>query len=79
MATTTIGYREPRGAILARIRAGFARLVGVLDDITNAHYCSHEIQRLMSLSDEELARQGLKRQEIVHHVFDRVMDHSRRG
>lgn len=79
MATTTIGLRQPRGGILAGIRAGFTRLVELFEDISNAHYLSSEIQRLMALSDDELARQGLQRQDIVHHVFDRTMRHPRRG
>lgn len=71
--TTTITPREGLGGGFARIASGFRQVVAFLDSVADAHRCSLEAQRLMALSDEQLAGHGLKREEIVHHAFRRVM------
>jgi len=74
MATTTaLTVRETVEGGLARIGAGFAQLMGFFHTVSNAHRCSLEAQRLMALSDDQLARHGLKRDEIVQHAFRTVM------
>jgi hypothetical protein len=46
------------------------RSIGVFFiNMTNAAQMSHEIERLMAMSDGELARRGLRREDIVRHVF----------
>lgn len=73
MATTTISVRETVEGGFARLGAGFAQLMAFFYAISSAHRCSLEAQRLMALSDAELARHGLKRDEIVQHAFRSVM------
>lgn len=57
-------------------RAPFAslgqKLLGILEILSNGSRlagAAKEAERLFSLSDAELARRGLKRDEIVQHVF----------
>ena len=72
MTTTTIQTTPPRDAgtaILARIRAAFAAVMRFLGDLSNARRCAAQAERLMALSDSELARLGLKRDEIVAYAF----------
>jgi hypothetical protein len=72
VATTTIQTaprRDVGKAVLARIGAGFAAVMRFLCDLSNARQRALEVQRLVALSDAELARRGLKRDEIVHYVF----------
>jgi hypothetical protein len=72
VATTTIPstpLRDAGKAIAARIGAGFAAVMRFLCDLSNARQCAAEVQRLMALSDAELERRGLKRNEIVTYAF----------
>ena len=76
MATTTLQTTPRRDAgravlarIGARIGAGFAAVMQVLCDLSNARQCAAEVQRLMALSDAELERRGLRRNEIVTYAF----------
>ncbi len=71
--TTTITVRETVEGGLARIGAGFAQLMAFFETVSTAHRCSLEAQRLMARSDDELARHGLRRDEIVQHAFRRTM------
>ena len=73
MATTTITLRETLDCGVARIRAGLGELMEFFSTLSNAHQCSLEAQRLMALSDDQLARQGLRRDQIVQHAFRRIM------
>jgi hypothetical protein len=73
MATTTITFRETLDGGLARIRAGFGEVMAFFHTLSNAHECSLEAQRLMALSDAELARHGLRRDQVVQHAFRRIM------
>ena len=76
MATTTIQIaprRDAGRAALARIGAGigagFAAVMRFLCDLSAARQFAAEVERLMALSDAELARRGLKRDEIVNYAF----------
>jgi hypothetical protein len=80
VATTTIRTtprRDAGKAVLAKIGAGigagFAAAMRFLCDLSNARQCALEVERLMALSDAELARRGLKRDEIVRYVFRNYM------
>jgi hypothetical protein len=80
VATTIIRNaprRDPGKAVLARIGAGigagFAAVMRFLCDLSNARRCALELERLTSLSDAQLERRGLKRDEIVHYVFRNYM------
>ena len=54
------------GAGLRRFFAGIGH--GIMTGST-AHHRYEQVQRLQAKSDAELADLGLKRDEIVHHVF----------
>ena len=69
MATAVIEPRNTGRAVLAKVRSAFGRMSGFLSTIATARSCALETERLMALSDRELARLGLKRGEIVQHVF----------
>lgn len=67
MSTTTL-TRAPFQTIAASIWTAGAFCAGVLTDMNRAIALSHEVQRLSALSDARLARQGLRRDQIVSHV-----------
>ncbi|MBD3678400.1 MAG: hypothetical protein HUJ27_08360 [Rhodobacteraceae bacterium] len=46
-----------------------ARIVAALDAYAEVKSRSAELDRLMALSDEELAARGMRRDEIPHYVF----------
>ena len=80
MATTILRNAPRRGpgkAVLARIGAGigagFAAVVRFLRDVSNARRFALEAERLTALSDAELARLGLRRDQIVRYVFRNTM------
>jgi hypothetical protein len=80
VATTIIRNAPRRDAgksVLARIgtatAAGFAAVMRFLCDLSEARRCALELQRLTALSDAELARRGLRRDQIVHYVFRNPM------
>ena len=54
----------------AKIAAVFAEIGGFLVRVSEANSRVREMDRLNAMSDEELARMGLKREDIVLHVFD---------
>lgn len=58
----------PAGSVFD-IRAVLRAIGSFLISLTAAARMSHEIERLMSMSDSELSRLGLRREEIVRHVF----------
>lgn len=47
------------------------RLAGFVHDFGAAVRASHEVEYLLDCSDVELERRGLRRSEIVPHVFGR--------
>jgi len=72
VTTTTIRTTPPRDtgrAVLDRIGAGFTAVMRFLCDLSNARRCAAEVERLMALPDTELARLGVKRDEIVSYAF----------
>ena len=72
MATTTISSaprRHAGSAVLAAIGTGFVAVARFFCVLSKAHRCAQELERLTALSDADLARRGLKRDEIVSYVF----------
>jgi hypothetical protein len=72
MATNIIRSTQPRDGgrtILSAIGAGFTSFMKFLCTVSMARTCSMELGRLSKLSDGELAKLGLRRDEIVQHVF----------
>lgn len=68
MANTALNITAPV-SILNILSAPFVAFGNALVSLAEASSRTEEIQLLQSLSDEELAARGLKRNEIVQHVF----------
>lgn len=66
MADISFGHRVERPSIWARI-GNFLELIAT----SNARV--RKFERLNAMSDEQLAAQGIKREDIVHVVFRDVM------
>jgi hypothetical protein len=71
--TTTDIITTARPAILPRLAAGFASFMTALASYSTAAACARECERLMALSDEQLAARGLTRDGIVRHAFARYI------
>lgn len=65
MAMTNTAY-APRTNVFAQIGS---RIMNGLVAMAEANGRVKQIDRLQSMSDAELAGRGIKREEIVHHVF----------
>ncbi|MEQ9449562.1 MAG: hypothetical protein RLN70_11770 [Rhodospirillaceae bacterium] len=65
MAMTNTAY-APRTNVFGQIGH---RIMNALVAMAEANGRVKQIERLQSLSDAELASRGIKRDEIVHHVF----------
>ncbi len=68
MANTALNITAPV-SILSILSAPFVALGNALIAMGEASSRTEEVQLLQSLTDEELAARGLKRDEIVRHVF----------
>ena len=66
MASITQNTPLPSRSLFGRF---FDQIVDILDEAAAASGRVREIERLQSLSDDELAQRGLTRDGIVHHVF----------
>ncbi|MGV6812125.1 MAG: DUF1127 domain-containing protein [Brevirhabdus sp.] len=63
---TTTTPHLPLGKILSAPLRGLGRfLVRIMESNSRVQ----AVEKLNSLSDDALARRGLKREDIVHHVF----------
>ncbi|GGL69276.1 hypothetical protein [Wenxinia marina] len=67
--TATDGFTAPRPRIGTRIASFFTMLMEARAIALRIDERQAEMQRLMSLSDAELARRGLHRHDIPRHVF----------
>jgi len=67
--TQTLAPLSPLAALKRSVGAIFTGLVNVSE--ANPRYL--QIQKLQALSDEQLAKKGLKREDIVMHVFGHWM------
>jgi hypothetical protein len=65
------------GAVFAQVRDGFGRaLHGIgagFEAFLTARSRMHQIERLNAKSDEQLARMGLRREDIARHVFRDIL------
>jgi len=59
-------YTPPRGFFLGRV---FRAIGTALITLTEANARVRRAEELQSLSDAELAKRGLKREDIARHVF----------
>jgi hypothetical protein len=67
--TQTVSTWSPFAALKRSLSAIFMGLANVSE--ANPRYL--QIQKLQALSDEQLAKKGLKREDIVMHVFGHWM------
>ncbi len=68
MANTTVNM-SARLSDAAPIRNPFAAIFKALVYIAENNPQMKQVQALAELSDEQLAKRGLERQDIVRHVF----------
>ncbi|WP_254695308.1 DUF1127 domain-containing protein [Oceanicola sp. D3] len=69
MATQATDVQYSRPSFMARVGAGFDRVLSALVSLAEANPRMKAVSRLSAMSDEELAARGLKREDIVRHVF----------
>ncbi len=64
----TISYTDtyPKAPLFTRMVEGFANWI---DTFAENHPRLRAVKALQALSDTQLAERGIKREEIVHHVF----------
>lgn len=67
--TQTVNVRSPFAVITRSLSAIFTGLISVAE--ANPRY--KQIQHLQALSDEQLAAKGMRREDIVMHVFGHWM------
>ncbi|WP_071672417.1 hypothetical protein [Nioella nitratireducens] len=70
MASIDYAHSGTHTSIFARIGAAIARAA---TNYVEARSRAGEISRLQSMSDAELARMGLKRDDIARHVFRDIL------
>lgn len=61
------------GALRGARPSILTRFLNVMENIALASPRMRQIERLSAMSDEQLESRGLKREEIVQHVFRDVM------
>jgi hypothetical protein len=71
MAQNTLAAQAPIN-VASLLAAPFKAVFRGLVAIAESNQQVREAQFLLSLSDEELAARGLKREDVVHHVFVRT-------
>ncbi len=59
-----------RRPLIDRIGAGFTMIFETLARTSRGARCAREAERLSALSDAQLARMGLKREDIIRHAFE---------
>lgn len=69
---TTTGYQGR--SFFASLRAAGHWVADVFGATAEAVRCAREVERLSAMSDAELARRGIKRQEIVNHAFRTLVE-----
>lgn len=67
-ATQTLTQNPIRVMIAAAVRLGSGTL-DVLDILTTSYARGRQLEQLFDMSDSELATLGIRRDEIVRHVF----------
>lgn len=66
-------FRHQKNSPFESILDFFAGIGEFFNRIFNAVQCSNEVSYLMSLSDAQLAKRDLKREDIVDHVFKKYL------
>ncbi len=63
----------PRPSLLARVGNALTKLMVTMAEASHAGKCAALAQRLHAMSDEELEKVGISRDEIVHFAFRRYL------
>lgn len=69
LTNTMTGHENPVRSLLDTISAALTRTVLAMAESSRAGKGAREYQRLSALSDAELARIGLRRDDIMRHAF----------
>ena len=69
MTTYTTTNASPIRSAFAPVLAAGRGLYGLLATTARAARCAREAERLFAMSDAELARLSLRRDQIVQHAF----------
>ncbi len=69
MATQATDIQFARPGFMARVGAGLDRVLTALVAMAEANPRMKAVKRLSEMSDEQLDARGLKREDIVRHVF----------
>lgn len=72
ITATHTTFSRQAGSALRGFGAG---VVGVVSSFAAARRAAAELQRLNTLTDAELARDGLTRETLVNRAFDRYLAH----
>jgi hypothetical protein len=73
MAMQTTSHATSDFSALRSGRDWLFRVGSFIASMSSAVACAREAERLMQMSDEELARRGLSRDGIVQHAFAKHM------
>jgi len=60
-------------SLLQRIGNGFVKWLEAVMEASQANRCRLEAERLELLSDDDLAKMGLRRDQIMLHAFQRFL------
>lgn len=74
MTHTITAKPDPRNS-LSWPRAALESVISFLAETSQAMACAREAERLSRLSDTELYRLGVKRDEIIQHAFRGFIGH----
>jgi hypothetical protein len=75
MSTTTNAPRSGAARWLARLGDRLGEAMDAVASASDAMRCKREAERLLALSDAELATLGLTRDRVVQHAFRRYLGH----
>lgn len=67
--TAQLSSTEPVRSITGTIFNWAGQVYDVLCKTGHAAQCAREAERLLALSDQELAKRGLQRDEVIRHAF----------
>lgn len=73
MATQTTNIHAPAGSLRASFRAFFSAIGRAMIAASENSSRMKQVEALNALTDAELKERGLKREDIVPHVFQDLM------
>lgn len=70
---SVLNHEAPRSSVLEKIGNGFSAFLRWYEAHSDLGRCAAYASKLNKLSDEELAKLGIKRNQIVNHAFSRYI------